>query len=325
MIAPPPGRLAPAVCGAGPGTAAGSAAAAARSRARHERRVRTARKHRDRVTAPRPEGQERNGAARVGAAAPQREGHFRAEVPQRLREDRGGARVQSVRKGHAQRRARLGAGRGRGLRSRCDGPQRHERLAHAHGAWPPAFDDPEAVRVGDDHRCYDALRRPCQPLEVEADERLACAHPLPGCNLGPEAVALQRDCVDPDVQQDVGAVGRADRDRVRRLRQRRDFAFAGRAQHRIGRIDGEAVAEHPGREHFVVHLVERPSPACQGRQQHELAHGVIRQARPTGSPRSGRSPGARSEGTGLQPAAGAECGSAPGSTPPGRRPRCPAG
>jgi hypothetical protein len=64
------------------------------------------------------------------------------------------------------------------------------------------------------------------------------------------------------VHEDLDAV-RAQRDRMPGCRYRNHLAVTGRAEHRAGRIDGDAVAEHALRERGIGRFGERRAPASE--------------------------------------------------------------
>ena len=138
-------------------------------------------------------------------------------------------------------------------------------------AAPGALDDFERIAIGNrDHR--DETRRMLRDvIGVEFDQHLTGAHGCALLDLRREALAAQPDRVDADMQQNLGALRRAQRHRVMRAGEMRDRAVAGRDQHAVERIDADAVAEHAFGEDGIGHAGERHHGAGERCEQHEIA------------------------------------------------------
>ena len=113
--------------------------------------------------------------------------------------------------------------------------------------------------VLDDDRGDDRLVRRLDDLGVEGDQRITGADTLLLLDVRGEALALELDGVESDVDEQFDAVVQANPDSVRE--QRQDLTVArgrhgGRARH-----DGDALTDVAAGEHRVRNLAQRDNPA----------------------------------------------------------------
>ena len=83
-----------------------------------------------------------------------------------------------------------------------------------------------------------------EKIEIERNQRIARAHPLADRNARAKAFAFERHGVDADVEQNFGAFGRAQGDRVTSRVDGNDVSVARGDKLSVNRIDREPVADH---------------------------------------------------------------------------------
>ena len=142
---------------------------------------------------------------------------------------------------------------------------RQNRIAGAHFTVAVEAAQLEGVAIGQQNRDHEAAGELGQQVDVEGDQRLARHHPRALRDQNLEALALQRDGVDADMHQRLGAAIGAHRHRMAGAMNRGDDAVERRAQGRFNRVDGDAVAQHAAGEDRIVDLLDRHEPAAERR------------------------------------------------------------
>ncbi|HTN27930.1 MAG TPA: hypothetical protein VL180_09100 [Burkholderiales bacterium] len=150
--------------------------------------------------------------------------------------------------------------------------QIEQRIAHGYRLPRPRVRDREALAVGNDDRRDQALRTSRQHIQIKVQQRLTAAYARTRRHQHFETFAAKSNGIDSHVQEDLGAICRAQRDGVSRRRDGNDFAIAGRMQDALNRIYGNAIAEQALRKHRIGRLVERRTPAAQRRNQRQIRH-----------------------------------------------------
>ena len=123
----------------------------------------------------------------------------------------------------------------------------------------------EAFAIGEDQHRDQALAAACHLVQIEAQQRLALRDPRPFLDQGIEALALQLDGVQAQVQQQLGAVVGLQGHGMTRPRDVHDHTGAGRVEAVVQRVDGDAVAHGAAGEHRVGDAAEgHHGPAQEG-------------------------------------------------------------
>jgi len=149
--------------------------------------------------------------------------------------------------------------------------------------------DREPLGVHDHDRRDDRAGLSHQQIEVEADQRCALSHRVADRDARAEPASAERHRVEADMDQDFSTLGRGERDRMAARQQRHHGAGAGGVETVAGRIDRDAVAQHPFREDGVGHVVDRRCPALHRRGQEDGGHGCVLDTRRDGlDPKKGR-------------------------------------
>ncbi len=174
-------------------------------------------------------------------------------------------RVQSVSEGDDDRPLGLTASG----RVRFGGLQRagepHHVLAQFNQTVGQAPGHQERVAVGDDNRRQQALRPGRKQVHVEADQWVSRSYGLSGGDKRGETLARERHGLQANVHQHLGALRRAQADRVPGRRNMDDDPVAGRVQGVARGVDSQAVAQHPTGEHGIRRLIQGADPALQRR------------------------------------------------------------
>ncbi|MDR8952697.1 hypothetical protein FEP76_01171 [Burkholderia multivorans] len=167
-----------------------------------------------------------------------------------------------------------GCARLRGLRGGLAlAAQREQRRLAGRRETARALDHVERIGIRDrDHR-YQRMRGARDCVLIELDQQVARFDARAGFDARGEALPVQLDGVDADVQQHFRAVRRRDRHRVTRAREMRHDARARCDQLAGKRIDADAVAEHPAGEHRIGHVGQCDDRPRQRGEQDDLIVG----------------------------------------------------
>src|SRR5581483_1255750 len=123
--------------------------------------------------------------------------------------------------------------------------------------------DRKTAPVQDNHGCQHTRGSSRQHVEVEADEPLARAHSLTLLDMKLESLAAARHRVDPDMEQDLRPIFRAQRNRVSGSWDGTQLAVARRGKGAPGRVDGQPISEDAPGEDASRRLIQRGAPTCQ--------------------------------------------------------------
>ena len=136
----------------------------------------------------------------------------------------------------------------------------------------------DALAVGHQHLREQARGRARDEIRVEGDQRLAGRHPIALAHARSEALAVQTDRVDADVNQNLDPLVGRDRQRMGGPVHQRDEPGSRGQYLARGRIDRDPVAHRALREHRVRDALEGHEDSGERREQADpsrhRAHGV---------------------------------------------------
>jgi hypothetical protein len=120
-----------------------------------------------------------------------------------------------------------------------------------------------------------ALRVRGKIIEIEFNQRRACADLIAGLYAWMKALAFQRHCIDADMQENLRAFCCAERYGMTGGVQRSDIAIARRHEHGVDWIDRRTIADHLLGENRIGDALEWPDDAGERRAEGEqlFTHG----------------------------------------------------